>query len=191
MTWQPHIQILSKRVMKFSYALYKLRKISNQDTLLTAYHGYVAPILRYGIIFWGNATDKMVAFRAQKRCIRAMCYLKRHQSCKESFIKLKLLTLPCLYISELALFVKKNPTLFPKCKVGGRRENNVQYPKVSKTSLMSKSVICRAPIIYNKLPMFIRNWNDINSFRNRLNKFLVIKAYYSLDEYLNDKNIDL
>lgn len=185
--WKLHTDIVSKKVIQFSFALYKLRQVADQDTLLTAYHGHVMSTLRYGLIFWGNSTDVEVVFRAQKRCIRAICGLRRRESCKPHFIELRLLTLPCIYISEIALFVKKNFHLFPTL-LGTRHKNNLACPSKMKTSLMTKSVLGGAPIIYNKLPADIRNCEDVMSFKNELNKYLAAKAYYSLKMFVNDNN---
>ena len=52
--WKTHIEQVCKRLSQSSYALYRLKKNVNQHALLTAYHGYVASIIRYGIIFWAN-----------------------------------------------------------------------------------------------------------------------------------------
>jgi len=62
-----------------------------------AYHGLVESRLRYGVIFWGNSTDKVKIIKigiikAQKRCIRSMFLLKMTVSFKEYNI----LTLPSL-----------------------------------------------------------------------------------------------
>lgn len=75
LSWKSHVEILSSRINQFSYALYMLAKTTNITTLLIAYHGHVASLLRYGIMFWGYSVNKYVVFRSQKRCIRAICKL--------------------------------------------------------------------------------------------------------------------
>ncbi|XP_072934947.1 uncharacterized protein [Epargyreus clarus] len=89
-----------------------LRNLVDLKAVLTAYHGFVATTLRYGVMFWGNSTNRELAFKAQRRCIRAMCNLKQRDSCKPHFKKLHILTLPSLYIFECAVFVKSNPKEF-------------------------------------------------------------------------------
>ncbi|KAJ8707726.1 hypothetical protein PYW07_011403 [Mythimna separata] len=81
LNWKDHIEALCKKICSSSYALYKLAPTVTIDALLTAYHGLVASILRYGIIFWGNSTNRETAFKAQKRSIRAMFKLQVTDSC--------------------------------------------------------------------------------------------------------------
>ncbi|KAG7313180.1 hypothetical protein JYU34_000272 [Plutella xylostella] len=98
LSWKGHAKEVCERLSKYAYLLHKLSKIVCLDTALNAYHGFVSSNIRYGIIFWGNCTDKDVVFRAQKRCVRAMCGLKTTDSCAPHFKRLNLLTMPSIYI---------------------------------------------------------------------------------------------
>ncbi|KAI5638092.1 reverse transcriptase (RNA-dependent DNA polymerase) domain-containing protein [Phthorimaea operculella] len=122
MRWNIQIENVCNKLSKFSYSLYMLSKVVNREAVLMAYHGTVAATLRYGILFWGNATGRENVLKAQKRCIRSICGLKCTDSCKPYFRKLKLLTVPSMYIFEAALFVRKNPRLFPNEKSARRRD---------------------------------------------------------------------
>lgn len=185
LTWKDQIEIVCTKLNRFSYALYILSKVVRQATVLTAYYAYVASTLRYGLIFWGNSTDKERVFIAQKRCIRAICRLKRRDSCKPYFNKLSILTLPSLYILEISLFVKNNLNLF-----NTYRSERYKY-KVSAfsraTTLFDKSVYGMATRIFNNIPKEIRETDDVDLFKHKLNKLLVAKTYYSIDDFFNDK----
>lgn len=100
--WQTHIEFLCKKISQSSYSLYLLSKKVSLPSLLVAYHGYVVSRLRYAIIFWGNATNWDKVFKCQKKCVRAMCGLKKTDSCREHFKKFGLLTVPSIYILESA-----------------------------------------------------------------------------------------
>lgn len=184
LTWKPQIDHICKKLSQFSYALYILSKVTGQSALLTVYHAFVASTLRYGIIFWGNSTDKNKALKAQKRCIRSICKLKPTDSCIPHFKRLKLLTLPSLYIYETALFVKTNWQLFKK--MNSKREVKLSAPLRS-TAFYDKSILGMAPRLYNKLPKSIRDANQLHSYKALLRNFLVEKAYYSVQEFLDDK----
>lgn len=187
--WKPHIETLCKRINKSVYALHELKQISNTNTLLTAYHGLVAPVLRYGVIFWGNSTDIDLVFKAQKRCIRAMFGLHTIETCKPFFQEYKILTLPSLYIYEVSMFVKVNQNLFILAsEVNNRQQRDALRLCVPRTNttLMYKSVFHMAPVIYNKLPKEIRAMNTA-LFNKNLKHLLVNKCYYNLNDYLNDK----
>lgn len=190
LNWKNHIEKLCKKVSSSSYALYKLAPTVNTDALLTAYHGLVASVLRYGIIFWGNSTNREAAFKAQKRCIRSMFGLQVTDSCVPYFRKHRILTLPALYIYEIALFVRLNPNLFSYLSdtVQRNRRNDMLRGRRAKTALMRKSIFCRAPQIYNKIKKSIREL-ELTGFKKQFKEFLCNKCYYNLNDYLNDTDI--
>lgn len=194
LTWNDHTIDLCARLSKHSYMLYRLRGIVSMDTLVIAYHAYVASTLRYGIIFWGNCSQKESVFKAQKRIIRSMCGLKTTDSCKPYFKKFKILTLPCLYIYEVGVFVKSNPKLFLKasevhhCSRIRSLHRNRLCTQTSKTALMNKSVFCMSPLIYNKIPNCIRDL-DIKIFKKRLCELLIAKCYYTITDFFDDRTL--
>jgi FtsZ-interacting cell division protein YlmF len=193
LTWKHHVNDLCKKINKSVFALHKLSKMVNKDSLLAAYHGLVASVLRYGVIFWGNSVDKESVFKAQKRCVRAMCGLKMRDSCVPYFKSLNILTLPCLYILEIAIFVKCNPYLFNKISDTRKLPTRSQYEsqlrnKQCKTALARKSVLGMAPKIYNKIPSAIKKL-QLGHFKNKLKLLLINKCYYNIQQFLND--IDL
>lgn len=189
--WKTHMEELTKRISKSAFALYKLTSVMSVDALVTAYHGLVGSVLRYGVIFWGNSTNREIIFKAQKKCIRTMFGLRVIDTCKPLFIKFKILTLPSLYIFEVAVFVKTNPNLFKKMSDlnnRSRRDDSSLCVRRSHTALMYKSVFCMAPVIFNHIPRPIKELN-VSLFKKRLKYLLVNKAYYSISEFLTDKNL--
>lgn len=108
MSWKTHVNYVCSRVNQFSYALYMLRKVANIQVLLSAYHAYVGSMLRYGLLYWGCSADRETAFKAQKKCIRAMSGLNPTDSCRPHFESFKILTLPSLFIYDVSIFVRNN-----------------------------------------------------------------------------------
>ena len=51
-----------------------------------AYFAYFHYIIRYGIIFWGNATNSCKVFKLQKRVIRIMSGAETRASCRGLFV---------------------------------------------------------------------------------------------------------
>lgn len=162
-----------------------LSKVVNQSAVLTSYHAYVTSTLRYGIIFWGNCTERETIFKAQKKCLRSVCHLQQTDTCKPHFKRLKILPYPCLYISEIALFIKRNLCLFDVIK-SKRIKYKICMPP-HRTALYDKSIFGMGPRIYNKLPKEILETGNIDIFKSKLFKFLIDKVYYSVNEYLYDK----
>ena len=94
------IETITNFIFRNCPTVLQLSKKANMQSLVTAYHGLVTLILRYGVVFWG------AGIQDAKRCLRSMCGLKSTDTFKPHFKTLKLLTVPSLYILETALFVK-------------------------------------------------------------------------------------
>lgn len=106
------------------------------------------------------------------------------ETCRTHFIQLNILTLPCLYVYEVGIYVKSNISQFST--FNSCRQKDKIYTGPFKTALLSKSIFGMAQKIYNKLPKNIARLDDLSEFKKRLYKFLVEKAYYSVGEYLSD-----
>lgn len=184
LNWKRHAKELCSKLSRFSYALFMLAKVVDKQFVLTAYHAYVTSALRYGIIFWGNCSERLTIFRAQKKCIRSVCHLKPRDSCKAYFPKLNVLPFPCLYIFETALFVKNNIHMF-RLQSSTRHRNRIRVPQ-RRTALYSKSVLGMGPSIYNHLPKTIVNSENFVIFKRKLFEFLIKKCYYNLKSFFED-----
>ena len=77
------------------------------DSLKTVYFAHFQSWLQFGIILWGSSTNLHNTFIMQKRIIRVMLGLRQRTSCKEKFKKLKILTVPSLYILEIIILSSK------------------------------------------------------------------------------------
>lgn len=184
LTWKSHVESVCSKLSQYSYALYMLGKLVNRSAVLSVYHAQAGSTLRYGIIFWGSSTDVGKAFIAQKKCIRSICHLEQTDSCRPHFKELKILTLFSLYIYEIIIFVKCNDNLFKNLTLA--RHKHMIKSTTHKTTQFNKSVLGMAPIIYNKLPKSFHDYKNLCAFKRHLKTFLTGKAYYSLNEYLND-----
>jgi hypothetical protein len=188
--WKTHIDTLVSKLDRFIFALNRIRQIASKEAALTAYHGYVSSILRYGLILWGNSVDAPRAFKIQKKCVRSICGAHFLDSCRPLFKALNILPLPSLYIYEMAIFVKKYNHLFQKNKdlinYRGRKGEDLQVPR-QRLTLYSKSTFCMAIRLYNKLPDVIKTLTFLK-FRKELFLFLMTKMYYSINYFLNDKS---
>lgn len=185
--WKTQMDKVCKKLHTFAYALYKLSKTVCEEAVLMAYNGYVDSTLRFGIIFWGNSVGKESVLIAHKKCVRAVCGLCRRDSAKQHFKRLNILTVPSLYILEVAMFVKTNMHLYTKIN-SKRHLNKISMPQ-HHTALFKNSIFGMAPKIFNRLPDNIRNVDNILQFKRELRKLLINKIYYSISEYLFDNNL--
>jgi hypothetical protein len=185
LNWKVHTETLDKKINNFVFALRRITKSSDRKTALLAYHGYIGSILRYGIIFWGNSTNKKNVFIAQKKCIRAICSIKKTDSCKPYFKELKILTLASLYIYEVAVFVKSNPNMFPTKSINSRHKYRINTVP-GKTALLRNSILGMSSRIYNFLPDVLKQLH-LEKFKKKLKEELINRAYYTIDDFFKDK----
>jgi hypothetical protein len=187
-SWKPQIDRICTKINRFVYVLRRLATLVNKSTALTAYHGYVASVLRYGLLLWGNSCDINRVFVSQKKCVRAICRLPPRTSCRPLFKDLGILTLPSLYIFETCKFTRLHPDLFIKlssvCKFNVRDTEKLVLPVTYKTKLCSKNSYAMAIKLYNNLPIDIRRL-ALKPFISALHKWLIDKCFYTTQEFFN------
>jgi hypothetical protein len=186
LNWKAHIDHITTRINKFVYALKQIKNITNAKTAIISYHAYVQSILRYGLVMYGNGTDRDRAFVAQKKCIRAICGIRPDESCKQFFKKLNLLPLPCLYIYEMCLFVRKHIHLFKKASDmyprNTRNPDRLVLEDIPRLAKYTKSSLCMAVKIFNKIPNDLKTLR-IGLFKTKLFDWLNMCGFYDLQGF--------
>ena len=188
--WGPHLTSLAGRLSSAAYAVRKIRQFTDVDTARLVYFSYFHSIMSYGILLWGRAADIESIFILQKRAIRAIYELRRRDSLRELFKEINIMTVPCQYIYENIMYVRKNRHLFSKR--GDRHHYNTRnrdqlvqpgfrLAKVD-SSFMGYCLKC-----YNKIPPHILQLNE-TKFKSCIKRTLCRQAYYKLGDYIDDKN---
>jgi exonuclease III len=188
LTWRNHVDMVCQKINRFVFALYRLSKLASLKTALTAYHGYVGSVLRYGLILWGNSTHINRVFILQKKCIRSICDVGQMESCRPLFKKLKILTLPSLYIFEILTFTKKNTNLFTKQRDNCNRGGIKRYPwrlsvPQAGTSSISRNCHSMCVRLFNLLPNHIQKL-QINVFKRIILCVLIDNCFYDINEFI-------
>lgn len=185
--WKGQTNDLCQQLASVAYACYRLRHIIDSKTVLQYYYAQFYSRIVYSIIFWGSTSYFLKIFKLQKKIIRNIFGLSSRQTCKDTFIKKQILTLPCIYIKEISLFFKLNARLLEHCKFDHSyetRNRNDYFIPLHGTSAYEHSPIYSGIKIYNKLPQQIKEIKNYNTFKRKLNVFLINKCYYSVEEYL-------
>lgn len=188
--WKLHIGTLRDKINRYVFVLRRLRQTSNLQTSLAAYHGYIGSILKYGLLVWGNSTDLNLLFRAQKKCIRAICGMSPRQSCEPVFRSLKILPLPCMYILEVAMFVKNNIALFKKRNDDNsfnfRNPNKLVYNCLPRLGHYHKQCDAMCIKIFNAIHNDIKQLPNV-IFKKKLVKWLRDMNFYKVSDIFNNK----
>lgn len=190
--WKYHIECLSTNMAKYCYALKVISQNINSETAFVAYHAYIQSRIRYGIIFWGNSSNIDRVFILQKRCLRNILNMKQTDSCRPIFIERGILTITSQYILEAVIFVSENRTLFNDCDrthpYDTRNKHELIVPNIPNYSYIQKNVHSCLIKIFNKLPNEIKTL-PVKKLKLQLKNILINKAYYVIEEYLNDGDI--
>lgn len=187
--WGPHIEALCGRLSSAAYAVRRIRQITDVDTARLVYFSYFHSIMSYGLLLWGRAADVDAVFVLQKRAIRAIYNMKHRDSLREKFKEINILTLPCEFIYQVIRYVRKNIETFPR--LGGhhtietRNKHKLAFPKV-RLGKVSTSFVGHGIRFYNKLPKEVLAFPE-NKFKLYIKQGLLKKAYYKINDYLEDE----
>jgi hypothetical protein len=115
-----------------------------------------------------------------RRLAQLNCRIARHHC---------ILTVPCLYIYVLMLFVIKNRKIYQtNTSVHGRntrQQNKLHVPSV-RSSTIQRAVYYSSIKVFNHLPQNISELhNNVHIFKTMLRNYLVKNAFYSSDEFFS------
>lgn len=80
----------------------------SRNTMKIVYYVYFNSVINYGLSFWVNSAHSIQIFRMQNNIVGIMLRCKRRVSCRNIFMKLKILLSASQYIFSLMLSVIKN-----------------------------------------------------------------------------------
>lgn len=189
LNWDSHIDSMAKKLSSVCYALYRLSKISSRTTVLAYYYTNFVSRATYGILFWGCSCHFERIFKLQKKAVRNIMGISKYTSCRNGFKDLNILTLPSIYILEILMYVKNNLSKFPPNNYNHnydtRESDNLATP-LHKLSKYEESPNYIGIKLYNRIPDFLKSIANIKAFKNETKKYLAVKCFYSVDEFLKN-----
>ena len=170
-SWKPQVSRLVKRLSSAAFALSTLKNTCSMPVLLTAYTAYFESLLRYGVAFWGDSSTSDKVFKIQKHAIRIIFNLRKRDSCKNIFKEHNILTLPSLYIENLAVLTFQNIGQVQKTgsfhDMDTRHRDNINFP-IHRTKALEKGPYYRGLKVFSKLPQSIKNQTSLKAFKHNL-----------------------
>jgi hypothetical protein len=111
---------------------------------------------------------------------------------REGFKKLNILTVPCLYIYALMIFVVKNPSIYQTNNsvhnLNTRQQDKLRAPYVRFSSIQ-KTVHYSSVKIFNQLPQSISKFHsNVHIFKTKLN-LLVTNAFYPIEKFISTNHV--
>jgi hypothetical protein len=122
-----------------------------------------------------------------------MMGVKSHNSCRDLFKRLELLTLPCVYIFLLINFITNNKHFQTDADVHSVNTRCKHYllKPTANLSCLQKSAYCAGIKVFSNLPSDLESlMNDKVQIKVALKLYLNTHSFYrySVDEYLLSKN---
>lgn len=182
----PHIIKMNKKLASGCFSVRATYRELGREVARDVYFALVEPHLRYALPFWGTCSKYLFqsVFILQKRAIRNLSNAHPRTHCRPLFIENNILTLPSLFILETACLIHKNRHNFPSHQrvYSTRQISNIPLP-IPHSSLVRNSFVYGGVKIYNHVDLQIRALQNLKMFRQNLKKFLLNKAFYSIDEF--------
>lgn len=138
----------------------------------------VESVINYGIIIWGGIHENQLKPLeiAQKYILKIILHKNKRFPTIELFQITQVMNIRTLYIFNAAKFMYKNPQLrilvdhdyHTRSKVSA----TIHVPKSNKT-LYKKHIRYTGTKIYNKLPNFIKCYNNISLFSKSVKNYIL------------------
>lgn len=193
LTWSEHITQLASKLSRITFLIRSLARSVSRETLMLAYHGYFSSNMSYAVLNWGHSAHAQRIFGLQRRCVRIIAGLGYRDCCRHCFCELQILTFPCVFILHCLKYLMQNISSFITHRdlhEYPTRNNNNIVPGFHRLARTRRGSDYYGIIFYNVLPLRVRELG-LAEFVRRLKAYLIVKSFYSLEEYLSNDFSDL
>lgn len=195
LTWGLHGDMINSKLSSYCYMIRNVKTTVSLGVLRLLYFGLVQSRLSYGLIYWGHSRAAGSVFILQKRIIRAMVGLRPMESCRNAFRTLRIMTLSCLYIYLLIIFIiEKNNNLQQKSSIhrhNTRTKSEFILPKcrlaISQTDPNYMGIKCLNKL--QKITCLFDGFSVNRNFKNKLKDFLINRCYYTVAEFFDSDEL--
>lgn len=191
-SWQEHVDFLAKKLNSAYYAMNSLKNKFDTKTLLSVYYALFYSRMGYNIVVWGTSTHASRIFIIQKRAIRLIYDLDIRTSCRGAFKSNGILTLACIYLLKILIFIHARKDLFTlQADLHGYYTRNRQHIRTATHfhRYYEKSVEYAGIQLYNLLPDSLKIIKEAEMFKKRLKNLLAEKAFYTVSEYVEGMRV--
>lgn len=188
LTWEMHVNALSKKLSKNIFVIRNLTGIVSTEVLLLAYYSLFQSIYSYCLLAWGHSVHLADIFALQRRVIRIMTGRGYRDDVSDAFVSLGVLTVPSMYILVTLTYFKRHIGDYIKhsdVHLYNTRNRGDYIPDFTRLSHSRDAVNFYGPRFYNRLPVHFHTLPD-SSFGRELKTYLVERAYSSIGEFLSN-----
>lgn len=187
--WAIHCEHLCTKLSRIIYLLRKLKQNTQTNFILQAYYAYFHSYLTYGVLLWGNSKSSKQVFIWQKKAVRCITGISLRESCREHFKKLKIITLPSVYILQSLLYIKENILDFnlrSDVHIYNTRQKSLLNEDFTRLTKVQNSFKYIGMKLFNKLPP--NTDISLHRFKSVVQEWLTNHAFYSIEEFESCKD---
>lgn len=191
LTWQTHVDVLAGRLRKSVFVLRSLSNSVSQGTLRAAYFALCHALMSYAILAWGHASEGGKIFGLQRRAVRIIDGKGYRDDCRESFVGLRILTFPGMFIQQNLIYIKDHldqyrmNSSYHHYNTRNRNDLVIACHRVSRCQNGPNHLAIK---FFNKLPESVRTLPR-QSFRKKISSYLLDCAFYSFEEFLESDTL--
>lgn len=193
LTWNVHIDKVCEKMASSVYALRKLVDIVSECVLLSVYRAFIESRISYAIMGWGHSPHIKRLFSLQRKAVRVMVRLNFRDDCKNTFIQLKLLNVPCIYMLQCLVYMREHISDYHTHEDFHNhhtRHREHIYTEFHRINKIKCGVSFYGPKLYNFLPAAIKVM-PTKQYKNVVKQYLIKKCFYSLEEFYNNDFSDM
>lgn len=188
-TWKYHISSVRIHLYRVLRKMYYLKYVCPLSVLKSVYFALVNSKLQYGLVLWGGTYFSSIQpiVLAQKKVIRQICNVHRHEHTFLLFQRLNILPLRHFFIYRvMRIFFIRGGQIVSNSIVHSARlrsRNMVVLPQAH-FEAFKRSFAYLSLSIYNKLPLNITSSVSINIFLRELKKWLFSVDSEGIEHFL-------
>ena len=177
LTFQPHIEIKLAKANQMLGLIRRSFSCCSGNIVLPLYKAFVRHHLEYGVVVWGGFMNLKQVKAIEKVQLHALDMVEGLECMQytEQLSALKLPTLAFRRLRGLAIEVWKHFNSYDNQVISAsfERSRSPRHPLALRPSSSTKrkqkrSFYHRAPAVWNDLPLSVREAENINTFKNRL-----------------------
>lgn len=191
LNWSEHVSQLTKKLNSISYSIRVVKKYVSSSTMFLIYYACFVSRLKFGILLWGGTTATNInqVFIIQKQVLRTLLDIPFRETCRGSFKKHRLLTVPAIYAYECLMFnfkYKNNFIRYENTHPYSTRYNNYNFP-IHRLSMSERGPCYSSMKLFNILPNKLKSIENIKQFKREIFNYLIKIEPYTVEELLNHK----
>ena len=182
--WNGHFQYISKKIASSLWLLSQIKSFLSVDDKLLFYNAYIRPHLEYCSVIWGNSTNLNIqkVTKLQRRACK-LILMSEYTHLEESCDRLKILSFDeIVFLNKAKIMYKIANNIAPMYLINLFQRRNASDDTISnlrsvanrkflipksKLNLFKNSLSYSGAIIWNSIPLEIKNSNSLDIFVNK------------------------